>query len=163
MKPLNTQERNSSFWSFVLFFTLCVILITGAVSFNFILPNKQFTELKIKVKDYASFKAKQSGFMSQIDEINKKLKEYDMPGAAQSFLQKDISKKNIALEEAIGTENETNKVYHRIVENYNSMLSLKSKLSDAKVQLAQANSVLSDCESENRKVEKELKDKQEKK
>ena len=120
MKPLNTQERNSSFWSFVLFFTLCVILITGAVSLNFILPDKQFSELKIKVKDYASFKAKQSGFMSQIDEINKKL-------------------------------------------NYNTMLSLKSKLGDAKVQLSQANSALSDCEAENRKVEKELKDKQEKK
>ncbi len=163
MKPLNTQERNSSFWSFVLYFTICVIIITGAVSFNFILPDKQFTELQLKVQDYKSFKAKQSVFMSQIDEINKKLKEYDMPGAAQSFLQKDISKKNIALEEAIGSENETNKVYHRIVENYNTMLILKSNLGDKKIQLTQANSVLSDCEAENRKVEKELKDNQDKK
>ena len=61
MKPLNTQERNSSFWSFVLFFTIAAALITAVVSFNFIIPEKQFAELKIQVREYADFKAKQSG------------------------------------------------------------------------------------------------------
>lgn len=162
MKPLNTKERDSSFWSFVLFFSLTVILITCVVSLNFIIPEKQFAELKVQVKEYANFKAKQSGFMSQIDAINSEFKEYNLPGKSQSFLQNDISKKNIALEEAIGSENATNKVYRRMIENYKTMLSLKASLSDAGKQLSEANAALNDCESENRKVEKELKDKQEK-
>ncbi len=163
MKALNTKERNNTFWSFVLFFTITVAFIITIIYFDFALPQKQYAELKNKVKDYDAFMAKQKGFMSQIDTINFELKQYNMPGANQSFLQNDISKKAIAVEDAIGTENETNKVYHHIVENYKKMLSYKSKLNDAKIQLTQANAALSDCDQNNRKVEKDLKEKQEKK
>lgn len=163
MKPLNTKERNSAFWYFVLFFTICTVLIITIVCIDFALPKKQYAALKNKVKDYDAFMARQRVFMSQIDTINFELKQYNMPQANQSYLQNDISKKTIAVEDAIGDENETNKVYHRIVDNYKKMLSYKSKLNDAKIQLTQANAALSDCDQENKKVEKELKDKQEKK
>jgi hypothetical protein len=163
MKPLNTKERNSTFWSFALFFALSIILIITVIYFSFAIPQKQYAALKNMVKDYDSFMAKQRGFMSQLDTINLELKQYNMPMANQSYLQNDISKKTIVVEDAIGEENETNKVYHRIVDNYKKMLSYKSKLNDAKIQLTQANAALDDCDQDNRKVEKELKDKQEKK
>ena len=163
MKPLNTKERTSTFWSFVLFFGLAVGLITVVIYFTFAIPHQQFAELKSKVKDYDAFMAKQKGFLNQIDTINYELQQYNTPGANQSFLQNDISKKNIMLEESIGDENESNRVYHKIIDNYKKMLSFKAKLNDAKIQLTQANAALNDCEQDNHKVEKELKEKQEKK
>ena len=163
MKPLNTKERNNTFWSFVLFFTLSLGLIITVVYFNFALPHKQFAELKNKIKDYDAFMAKQKGFMSQIDSINYNLKQYNLPGANQTYLQNNISKKAIAVKDAIGPETASNKVYHRIVNNYNIMLGYKSKLIDAKMQLTQQYSILNECEQNNRQVEKELKEKNEKK
>ncbi len=163
MKPLNTKERDSSFWIFVLFFTLSVTLITAVVSFNFIIPKKQYAELKVQLKEYDAFKAKQSGFMSQIDAINLKLKEYNTPGAAQTFLLKDISNKNIELETSLQKDKVTNGVYNKIIENNNIMLSLKAELNGANKQLSEANGVLRECEEDNRKIEKELKEKREKK
>ncbi len=163
MKPLNTKERNNAFWSFVLFFAIAVGFITTIIYFNFAIPQKQYAELKNKVKDYDAFKAKQKGFMSQIDTINFELKQYNMPNANQSYLLNDISKKALAVKDAVGSENETNKVYHRIIDNYSKILGYKSQLNEAKMNLTQDNSTLSECEQENRAVEKELKDKQEKK
>jgi len=162
MKPLNTKERDSAFWRFALSFLIALSVIMVAIYFSFIIPHKQFAELKSKVKDYNIFMAKQKGFMSQIDTINSELRQYNVPGANQSYLLNDISKKNITLKESIGDENETNRIYHKIIDNYNVMLGLKDKLNQAKIQLTQANKELGDCEDENRKVEKELKEKQEK-
>ena len=163
MKPLNTKERNNAFWSFVLFFTISIILIISVISIDFALPHKQYAELKSKVKDYDAFMAKQKGFMSQIDTINFELKQYNMPDANQNYLINDISKKALEVKGAIGEENETNKVYHRIIENYKKMLNTKSKLNDAKIQLTQAKAAINECDQENKKIEKELKEKQEKK
>lgn len=162
MQPLNNKERNSAFWGFVLFFSLVSTVITLTVYFNLLVPKQFLSELKEKEKEFNAINSKQKSIMAQIDSINAEFKLYNSPNPNLSFLQNDISRKNIALESSLGTESPTNRLFFRIVNNYKAMLIIKHDLGESEMNFNKVKSDLNNCQRDNTAIEKELKEKSEK-
>ena len=101
MKSLNKKERNKAFINFIWMFLFTIILIVGAIYFDFRVPLKENKVLKAdnsKLRKEYDF---QMEFINGVRDVKSNLDSINMEGQNVFFLEQLVSRKLATMKESI--------------------------------------------------------------
>lgn len=140
-KPINTQERNSAFWKFLLVFILTITMITSAIYFDFRLPHKENEILKAKTETMRLQNMEQEKITNIFLETKKFIDSIDKPGVNIKYIsdmvaQKlgDLSKLNVGDSSIQG---KMNRVVTNVFFEYNALKGKTTNVVESQTQVAE--------------------------
>lgn len=159
-KPINSAERNSAFWKFLLFFILAVLMVTTAVYFDFKLPYKENELLKEKSEQIRLQAMAQEKFTSNMIQAKALIDSMDKTGVNVKYISDQVTDKlreltNMHITDS-SLQGRMNKVIIDVYLDYNKIKSSMTNLTDAQSQIAELSSKNSEITRERDQLRRDL-------
>lgn len=149
---LNSQERNQAFFKFLLFFLVTIILIIGAVYFNYRMPTRENEMLQSEVDVQRTQDVNQQKFVSRMQEATALLDSLEKKGT--NFEQIDLQL-NSKMQELSVLQQKDNTIYGKmnkvIIDRLAELQQSKRERREAALRLSR----LADTEAELEKYKQE--------
>ena len=131
MRPLNTEERKKAFTTFLLFFIITTVLVTGAIYFGMQMPFKQTERLKQQVAVFQREKALAEIFAQKMAETKALLDSVNKNGVQATIVDGQITENIKRLNALVDTDSSANKqLYHSMVQSFVDLQIAKQGLRD---------------------------------
>ncbi|SHF23783.1 hypothetical protein SAMN05443144_106191 [Fodinibius roseus] len=132
MKALNKKERRRAFWTFLAFFLVTLLFVTGAVYINVQIPVE---ENKVLRTQYAKLDRElefQADFAESIREVKVTLDSINQSGQNVMYLEQVISTKLAGVKESIPQNDSLRqyKLYDYVIQTMLALQESKRKLRD---------------------------------
>ena len=152
MKPLNQQERNSTFIRYILALAVSMLLFGMLFFTGGHLSQKEVDILRSQNAEYKSAIDKQSKMMSIMDSIEANLTVMDKPGADAAFGETEVGNLLVQMKSNISDTSGMNILYKKIASSYQRALQDKRMIRDMRKDSQAAADCAKDLEKANKQI-----------
>jgi hypothetical protein len=140
-KPLNSKARNEAFMKFLLFFLIAVIMVCGAVYFDFKVPRKENQLLKERAEQVHTQMLAQEKFTSTLVQVKSLIDSIGKPGVNSIYQSQLVSAKlkDLTAEQFISDSSMQARMNRAVLDvylDYNKVKSEMVTMGDAPTQIA---------------------------
>lgn len=132
MEALNKKERRRAFWTFLAFFLVTLLFVTGAVYINFQIPVEENRVLRTKYEQLNDEFEFQTEFAKSIREVKVTLDSINRSGQNVMYLEQVISTKLAGVKESVPPNNRLHqhKLYDYVIQAMLALQESKRRLRD---------------------------------
>lgn len=161
MKPKNLKERQRGFYKFLLLFVVTVSMVVIAIFFNYKIPSKENSLLKMQAKAIDQEIEFQNEFSKKMGQVKNLIDSLDTRGQNVSYQNSLISQELVELQKRIPTQDSTYRydMYTNIVRLQVELQETKNKLrklEGSETKIKDYETALEKCRQELKTTEREL-------
>jgi Type VI secretion system, TssO len=153
-KPLNSKARNQAFTKFLVFFLLAVIMVCGAVYYDFEVPRKENRLLKEKSEQARTQMLAQEKFTNTLVQVKTMIDSIGKPGVNTIYLNQVVSSKlkDLTAEQFINDSSMQGRMNRAILDVYLDYNKVKADM----VSMGDAPNQIADLRSKNDQLQRDL-------
>lgn len=152
---INSSERWTAFWKFILFFGMAVAFIVSAVYFNFNLPTKENGMLKQQISRYKVQEEAQETFVKSMEEAKLLIDSISRPGAQAAFLNQQAAAK---IQQLVNLQYKDSSIYSKLNKSVLDLFLRYQELTNKMVTLGDAPQQLQEYKQKYEQVQRDLED-----
>lgn len=152
MKPLNQQERNSTFIRYILALIVSMLLFGMLFFTGSRLPQKELDILRSQNAEYKNSIDKQSKMLSIMDSIEANLAILDKAGADATYGETEVSNLLVQMKSNITDTSGINIIYKKIASTYQRTMQDKHMIRDMRKDSEAATACAKDLEKANQQI-----------
>lgn len=134
MEPLNKKERRRAFRKFLAFFSITMLVVTGAVYINVHIPVEENEDLRAKYEQLNNELEFQTDFANSIREVKAILDSINQSGQNVMYLEQVASTKLAGVKESVPVTDSLrqDKLYDYVIQTMLALQESKRKLRDTR-------------------------------
>ena len=152
MKPLNQQERTSTFIRYILALAVSMLLFGMLFFIGSHLPQKELDVLRSQNAEYKNAIDKQAKMLSLMDSIEANLTVLDKAGADAAYSETEISNLLVQMKTNISDTSGINVIYKKIVSTYQRTMQDKRMIRDMRKDSEAGTECAKDLEKANKQI-----------
>jgi hypothetical protein len=152
MRPLNQQERNSTFLRYLLALAVSMLLFGVLFFTGSRLPQKELDILKSQNLEYRTAIDKQARMLSIMDSIEANLTLLDKAGSDVTYSETEVSNLLVQMKSNISDTSGINVIYKKIASTYQKMMQDKHLIRDMRKDSEAATGCAKDLEKANKQI-----------
>ncbi len=145
--PINSKEHNSAFVKFMLFFLVTLAMAAGALYYNFKIPNKELSILRVRSELLRNQQVSQEKYKRVLNDVIDMLDKTD--SSSKLMMESELSVKIDALRNVSGIEDSS-----AAKKLHTSILYLVNKYKEAKFRLFDLKNFEEEIRDKNGKIAK---------